>query len=396
MSDPANDPPLVTRPPEQPPAPAAPPAPRRPRPGFWEAVVWCLVFLAGQVCGALAAVVLVVAAYTLAAPNPGQFINDQLDGFARAVDPKAPQDDHPAVPFAFGQALAWGMLAAQFVSLGLIALVLPRRVGPDWKRQLGVRQPAGLHVLLVLLIVPGFLIIAGVIEEATRWATGLRPSPAMKALNGVFGAFPWPLTVLAVAIGPGVVEEFWCRGFLGRGLCARYGLVTGVLLTSILFALMHGDPALFLPIALMGAYLHFVYLATRCIWAPILLHAMNNGISILLALTLKPEQLDQEKQVPLVVSVAALALLIFGSVALWTSRAELQPGATASGSGYENDHSLNDRSYNNSWEPEYPGVSAPPPEANVRIGYAIVSPVAMLFTLVSFALLMYLGYRFLI
>ena len=119
----------------------------------------------------------------------------------------------------------------------------------------------------------------------------------MKALNSVFGAFPWPLTVLAVAIGPGVVEEFWCRGFLGRGLSARYGLVTGVLLTSILFALMHVDPSLLLPIALMGAYLHFVYFVTRSIWAPILLHAMNNGVSILLALTLKPEQMDQDKHV---------------------------------------------------------------------------------------------------
>jgi membrane protease YdiL (CAAX protease family) len=380
MTNPANDPPLVTRPPEQPAAPTVPLARRRPRPGFWEATVWCVVFLAGQMCGALVAVLVVVAAYALAAPNSGQFINDQLDGFAKAVDPKA-EGERPSMPFAFGQALAWGMLAAQFVSLGLIALVLPRRVGPDWKRQLGVRQPAGLHIMLVFLVVPGFLVISGVIQEAFLWASGIRPPPAMKALNGIFGAFPWPLTVLAVAIGPGVVEEFWCRGFLGRGLSARYGVVAGVVLTSSLFALMHVDPSQLLVIALMGAYLHFVYLATRSIWAPILLHAMNNGVSILLALTLKPEQMDQDKHVPLVVSVAALALMIFGSVALWTSRAELQPDTTSASPD---------------WKPEYPGVSVPPPEANVRLGYAIVSPVALLFTLVSFALLVYLGYRYLI
>jgi hypothetical protein len=241
-----------------------------------------------------------------------------------------------------------------------------------------------LHILLVFLVVPGFLVISGVIQEAFLWATGVRPPPAMKALNGIFGTFPWPLTVLAVAIGPGVVEEFWCRGFLGRGLSARYGLVAGVLLTSSLFALMHVDPSQLLVIALMGAYLHFVYLATRSIWAPILLHAMNNGVSILLVLTLKPEQMEQDKHVPLVVSVVALALMIFGSVALWTSRAELQP---VSGG---------DPEWDTAWEPEYPGVSAPPPGANVRIGHAVVSPVALLFTLTSFGLLMYLGYRYLI
>jgi membrane protease YdiL (CAAX protease family) len=383
MSEPANDPPLVTRSPEATEAPA--PTPRKPRPGFWEAVAWCLVFLAGQICGALVALVAVFAAYAFAAPNPGQFLDEQLNGFARALDPKA-EGERPPVPFAFGQAIAWAMLAAQFASLGLIALVLPRRIGPDWKRQIGVRRPAGLHVLLLLLIVPGFLIISGVIQELFLHATGIQPPPAMKALNGIFGAFPWPLTVLAVALGPGVVEEFWCRGFLGRGLSARYGLAAGVLLTSALFAAMHVDPSQLFVITVMGAYLHFVYIVTRCIWMSVLLHAMNNGVSVLLVLTLKPEQLDADKQVPLVVSLVALSVMIFGSVCLWTSRAELQPAPGVNDEDREGE----------GWKPEYPGVSAPPPGAKVRLGYRVVSPVALIFTVISFGLLIYLGCRYLV
>jgi membrane protease YdiL (CAAX protease family) len=290
------------------------------------------------------------------------------------------------MPFEFGQAIAYGMLAAQFVSLGLIALVLPRRIGPDWKRQIGFRAPAGMHVLLVILIVPGFMIMAGVVQEAFLWATGIRQPPAMKSLNSVFGKFPWPLTVLAVAIGPGIVEELWCRGFLGRGLSARYGLVAGILLTSCFFALMHIDPSQLLVIALMGVYLHFVYVATRSIWAPILLHALNNGVSILLVLALKPEQLDQDKNVPIVVTLSALSLMIFGTVALWTSRAELQSTVGNYEAWWMSD----------GWKPEYPGVSAPPPEANVRLGYEIISPAALIFTSVSFIAVMYLGYRYLI
>ena len=202
----------------------------------------------------------------------------------------------------------------------------------------------------------------------------------------MFGKFPWPLTVLAVAIGPGIVEELWCRGFLGRGLSARYGLVAGILLASCFFALMHLDPSQLLAIALMGAYLHFVYVATRSIWAPILLHALNNGISILLVLTMKPEQLDQDKTVPIVVTLAALSLMIFGTVALWTSRAALQPTLREDEARWQD----------SGWKPEYPGVSAPPAEVNVRLGYEIVSPAALLFTFVSFIAVMYLGYRYLV
>ena len=310
MNTHTNDPPLVLRPPLA-----------RPRPGFWEAVLWCGVFVTGQLVGAVAGVGIAFTAYTLAAPQPAQFALDQLEGFVKAAEAKG-EGPRPEMPLEIGQALAWGMLAAQFVSLGMIAVVLPRRIGRDWKRQLGVRWPAVRHVLLILLILPGFMIAADAVQSLFLWATGLKPPPLSKALNGVFGRFPWPLTALAVALGPGVVEEFWCRGFLGRGLCARYGVVAGVLLTATLFALMHVEPSQLLVIALMGLYLHFVYLAARSIWVPILLHAANNGLAILLHLTLKPtEPGGEDAAVPLVVHLAAFSLLVFGSVALWTGRA---------------------------------------------------------------------------
>ena len=154
-----------------------------------------------------------------------------MDGFSKASAHKG-EGERPPVPFEIAQSLAWGMLAAQFVSLALIAIVLPRRIGPDWKRQIGVRRPAALHVFLVLLIVPGFILNADVIQTVFTWATGVPPPPPDKTVTGLFRDFPWPLTALAIAIGPGVVEEFWCRGFLGRQVecavrarpgCSDYG-----------------------------------------------------------------------------------------------------------------------------------------------------------------------------
>ena len=372
MSELANDPPLVTRP-----EPALELVPPRPKPGFIEAVVWCVIFIATQMLGAIVAVTIAFTAYALAAPDPKTFVDEQLAGFGKSVDLKA-EGERPPIPFEFGQSLAWGMLAAQVVSLGLILLVLPRRIGPDWKRQIGVRRPHWLHVVLVLLLVPGFIIASDLIQTLFLTITGMKPPPALKALNGVFGQFPWPLTVLAVALGPGVVEEFWCRGFLGRGLCARNGVVVGVLLTSALFSAMHLDPAQLVVIATMGMYLHFVYLVTRSIWAPILLHAMNNGLAIFLALAVKLGNEQGDVEVPAIVHIAAFALMVFGSVALWTSRVVSEPISL-----FEEDGGT-----------ESSDIFVPPTEVNTRFGYATVSPAALMFTLVSFSVLVYLGYYF--
>lgn len=368
------DPRLVLRP-VQPVEDARPPTPQTARPGFWEALLWSLIFVATEAFALIVTTIVVFMIFAFSATDPEKFLNAQLDGLKQSTQPHG-EGEKPPLPTEFGQSLAWGMLAAAGFALLLILIVLPRRIGPDWKRQIGVRRPHWLHVLLVVLVVPGFVVVPDLIQGVFQWVTGLKPPSTSVGLKGIFGQFPWPLTALAVAIGPGVVEEFWCRGFLGRGLCARYGLVVGVLLTSLFFALMHMDPAQFLVFVCMGAYLHFVYLATRSIWASILLHASNNGIAILLALTLPPEKFEQ--QTPFIVPLVACALVLFGSVALWTSRAVIEQ---------IQGNELN-------WEPEYPRISSPPPDTNAKVGYESISPVAFAFTVISFCAMLYVGYRF--
>jgi membrane protease YdiL (CAAX protease family) len=369
MSEPANDPPLVTR-------PDPPPAPARPRPGFWEAVLWCLLFVVVQVAGAILVILVTFTVYAVNAENPEKFVTDQLDTFQRAFDAKTPTDQRPAVPNEFGASLAWGMLAAQFAALGLVLLVVPRRIGRDWTRQLALRAPSKLHVLVVVMLAPGFIVLPDLVQALWNWVTGAPMTDGAESLRGVFGALPIPLAVLAVAVGPGIVEEFWCRGFVGRGLVSRYGFVVGVALTSVLFALMHGNPNGLPAYILMGAFLHFVYFATRSIWAPVLLHALNNGTAILFVLLGAAP--DPNAGTPTVLYLAALGVVLFGSVALWTSRATLEP---------------TDRKAP-VWEPEYPGVSVPPVGANARLWPEAVSPAALVLQLASLGGYAYIVWRY--
>lgn len=323
--------------------------------------------------------------HTFSSDNPKQFLDEQLAGFAKAAARTGPDEPpRPPVPTEIGQALAYGMLAAQVASLGVILLVVPRAVGSDWKRQLGVRVPAGLHVFLVILVLPAFMILSDGIQELFLRLTGITRPAASEAMNGTFSTVPVFITFLAVALGPGLVEEFWCRGLLGRGLCGRYGLLWGVVSTSLLFGMLHIDPSHVLIAALMGAYLHFVYLASRSIWVPVLLHLMNNGLAVLLALA--PTLQDAAKNFQedkhgfrAVMDIAALGLIVFASVALWTSRAELVHEPVKDG-----DPGVND------WKPEYPGISAPPTESSAKLEYGVVSPAAMFLALGSFGVLAYL------
>jgi hypothetical protein len=149
----------------------------------------------------------------------------------------------------------------------------------------------------------------------------------------------------------------------------------------MLFGLLHMDPSLILVTGLMGAYLHFLYLASRSIWVPVLLHMLNNGFAVIVILTPELQAAgkafqDDRQGFRAVTEIAALGLLVFASVAMWTSRPELIRQQRVANS-------------QDDWQPEYPGISLPPPGIPAKLGYGVVSPVAMILTLAAFGFVVY-------
>jgi uncharacterized protein len=69
---------------------------------------------------------------------------------------------------------------------------------------------------------------------------------------------------------------------IGHGLIERWGLLRGMVLTSILFGLAHLAPAQALAVIPLGFAMHYVYVTTRSFWAPITLHFLNNAYAAVL------------------------------------------------------------------------------------------------------------------
>jgi tetratricopeptide (TPR) repeat protein len=124
-----------------------------------------------------------------------------------------------------------------------------------------------------------------------------------------------------------VSEELFFRGFLGRGLVARFGAIGGILLTSLLFAVSHIDPVQVSYTFLLGILLHFVYLTTKSLVGPILLHTLYNAVGITRAKLVLAEQLtittpSGEVIVPPLLLAAALPALLALCWLLYRSRSQ--------------------------------------------------------------------------
>ena len=92
--------------------------------------------------------------------------------------------------------------------------------------------------------------------------------------------FQNPLMILAVMIGGPIMEEFVFRRAIMGMVTRRSNLWLGVLVSAVLFALMHQDGHWLLYSAL-GAFFSLQYIITGSIWTSVITHVGMNTLVIL-------------------------------------------------------------------------------------------------------------------
>jgi uncharacterized protein len=91
------------------------------------------------------------------------------------------------------------------------------------------------------------------------------------------------LLVIVVVIGAPLVEELVYRGLLQRSMSARLGVVPGLAIMSIWFALMHPTPVEWPGLAVAGALFGAGLALTGRLGPSILTHAAFNATGLILA-----------------------------------------------------------------------------------------------------------------
>jgi membrane protease YdiL (CAAX protease family) len=223
--------------------PADPTRERKPFPGFWGAVLLLLLLLGMQVVGGIAyGIVLAIAGGPTSAAG------------------------HPTAV-----ALATAVInVASFVVVMATGLALarcpPREVLPFSAFRWSVLLP-------VVLAVEGIGILA---SESDNLLRSIFPMPEFIAeLVSDLSRGGIASLIALVVIAP-ITEELLFRGLILRGFLARYRTSTAILVSSILFALVHVNPYQFCTAFLMGVFLAWLFLRTRSLWPCIIAHALFN------------------------------------------------------------------------------------------------------------------------
>ncbi len=91
------------------------------------------------------------------------------------------------------------------------------------------------------------------------------------------------LLIVVAFIGP-VIEEVFFRGFLYSAFKKNWGVLPALLLSSVLFSIVHLQLYSFVPLMIIGWLLAYIFEKTKSLFPAIFLHGVYNLILILILL----------------------------------------------------------------------------------------------------------------
>lgn len=98
----------------------------------------------------------------------------------------------------------------------------------------------------------------------------------------------WGSLAALVIVAP-LTEELFFRGLILRGFLRRYGVATAIVISSLLFALMHLNPWQFFSAGSIGIVFAWWFVRTGSLVPGLFGHALNNALPLLLTHVVKIE-----------------------------------------------------------------------------------------------------------
>jgi membrane protease YdiL (CAAX protease family) len=139
---------------------------------------------------------------------------------------------------------------------------------------------------------------------------------------GFIARFPLFPRVLLFALLPALCEESLFRGALLASV-RRWGALPSCLTSALLFALFHGSPLRFVPVAVLGLSLSAVVWITGNVWLAVAGHALHN-LLILAALETYGVQGEPSPKALAAWALLGLLLVYAGILVARTSRVREQ------------------------------------------------------------------------
>lgn len=230
-------------------------------------------------------------------------------------------DKAPVCPFGIKDIIHVAILILLFTYLAVVVIAI---VGSKFKTELFILQLSLLHIVALSVIIylfrrvyetnftalglkfknillslkwgtvsyvsfiPVFLIVTMLNAVAMDFIKYSPPvPPILEFISAIKNPWVGALFVIQVGLFAPFVEELFFRGLMYNALKKQINIPVAVVVSSVVFALLHGELMHIIPIACLGFLLAYVYEKTNSLFAAVFVHSIHNLATTFFALLLK-------------------------------------------------------------------------------------------------------------
>ncbi len=174
--------------------------------------------------------------------------------------------------------------AAMMATAHLLATTATIWLGLRWtglslREALPLRRFPARIIPALLLAIPGLVVLCLWLAARLPMAESLA-----RAMMALFEQSGWIMAFLLVVVAAPVFEESLFRGLILGALRRRYGTATAICVSTVLFALIHGNPPQMVAATVLGLGASWLVVRTGSLLPGMLLHATWNLSPFLLPL----------------------------------------------------------------------------------------------------------------
>ena len=220
-------------------------------------------------------------------------------------------------------------VTSSFIAFALPALVFAKLVGKYTFSYLRFNTHANwVQLFICVVIITAGILASGALAELNQripipksWAASFQAledqsNKVVLAMSNMKTVKDYILSLLIIALSAALFEELLFRGALQQVIvgCTK-NIFWGILITSILFSLVHLSFYGFLPRLFLGMVLGYIFQYGKNIWLNIFIHFGNNAIIVTSMFVLSrqgklTEQALNDSPSPLYIGLFALVVVI--------------------------------------------------------------------------------------
>ena len=206
----------------------------------------------------------------------------------------------PYMPFALQIAISqWTTIGCTGLFFFILSFTIFKdRAKTTWKAEGGgtILGDIGFGLIFWVIALPTVFAIDQVFELLNYLAFGVIGVEQLAVLylrEAIETPFLLTTALIAIILGAPFIEEFLFRGCLQGWIRSRVGKKSGILITSLIFALFHytgsqghGNIPIIASLFVLSVYLGWVYEKRQSLWASITLHLVFNTANVVYILTI--------------------------------------------------------------------------------------------------------------